>query len=831
MRILLIAIIYILISGQLFGQTVLPNGAVNQVTYQRGGAGADSVQAVPLDTNHKFSNYRYNGRIAVFAGRFWYYANGKYNSVDIPSDLLIGVTNDTNTILGKNNAILINSVAIGNGISGSKKSVLLGDSATGVTTPFNGSVIIGYKAKSQELLGGSVVIGQNASDSERQHSFGFAGATIVGNASIGRGTNLGIGTLSICDECISIGPYTKNTEHAGAGIAIGDNTWLKPNYTGTATHHDTCGGCIVMGDVAFGYGWLNYFIGGGAGMGHNYGACFACQGSSVGYNLDVMTADHQGFFGWYDKTSPAFASNIGFINDIWLGGPVTSTVLHPITWNISSAEGTNQTGTDLTINSSAATGNAATGTIKFNTSDVGSSGTTLQTQTTKLQIGTTNTSNVLMNYGSDLSGSYTTRSMIDKGYGTATYGTLSQQATNTANIAINTSNIATNTTNIATNTSNIASNTSALATKWSLSGNTGSGNILGQTDNNGFLIESNGDTLFNAARHAINFDTNTIIKTPINASIALQPNMSLSGNGVSGIGGYGAVTIGDADTITNSAGLTTMLMVRTKIKTSNGTGDGITVVDTVTQTGGQSGAFHSNRVINQPSGTPIMRAFWAGDNIVTYNGTYRAFEAANGSGVGFYQGSTPVQNSFRGPTVIGTTTNNSTRAFMVTGSTKLGASTADSLLVPGIVQFSNITSGILKTDVSGNVGIATAGTDYHATVANARLTAQTAAGNVVTYTPSATAEYMVGAYLHVTAIVTDVIKVSVSYYDETATLVTQDFFASNLGTASISSVGNVGFSPIQITAGSGGPITVLTTLTTSIGTITYNVSGTITKLD
>lgn len=154
------------------------------------------------------------------------------------------------------------------------------------------------------------------------------------------------------------------------------------------------------------------------------------------------------------------------------------------------------------------------------------------------------------------------------------------------------------------------------------------------------------------------------------------------------------------------------------------------------------------------------------------------------------------------------------------------------LQVTGSITQTVVTSAIGYLNASGKLIAATPGTNYMATVANARLTGQTVAvGSITAYTPSATSEFMVGAYLHVTAIVTDVIKVSVSYYDETATFVTQDFFASNLGTASISSTGNVGFPTINITAGNGGPITVLTTLTTSIGTITYNVSGTITKLD
>lgn len=116
--------------------------------------------------------------------------------------------------------------------------------------------------------------------------------------------------------------------------------------------------------------------------------------------------------------------------------------------------------------------------------------------------------------------------------------------------------------------------------------------------------------------------------------------------------------------------------------------------------------------------------------------------------------------------------------------------------------------------------------------ASADLTGQTAAvASVTTYTPGADGDYRVGGYITITAVSVDVIQFQCDYVDETGASRNQVFFPQGLTAAGLSSTGSYALPPIQFRAKSGNAITVKTVLTTGVGSITYNVGGTIEQLN
>ena len=114
--------------------------------------------------------------------------------------------------------------------------------------------------------------------------------------------------------------------------------------------------------------------------------------------------------------------------------------------------------------------------------------------------------------------------------------------------------------------------------------------------------------------------------------------------------------------------------------------------------------------------------------------------------------------------------------------------------------------------------------------AYAKLTGQTAATNITTYTTAVDGVYEVGGYMKVTAIATDVIKYQVSYTDETNASVTQDFYPQGTTTSSIPSTGNYPYNTMQIYVKGGTVITLKTLLTVNTGSITYDASGAIMQI-
>jgi hypothetical protein len=145
--------------------------------------------------------------------------------------------------------------------------------------------------------------------------------------------------------------------------------------------------------------------------------------------------------------------------------------------------------------------------------------------------------------------------------------------------------------------------------------------------------------------------------------------------------------------------------------------------------------------------------------------------------------------------------------------------------------FTGTAVNTIQSDASGNIiqGSLSAGIK-----ASADLTAQTAdVSSIATFTPSADGTFRIGAYVNVTAIVTNVITLKVTYTDENSNAVTQIIPLTLAATGAVGTtatvVGNNSATDIQIRCKSGSAITVLTTAT-GVGSETYDVGATIEQL-
>ena len=128
--------------------------------------------------------------------------------------------------------------------------------------------------------------------------------------------------------------------------------------------------------------------------------------------------------------------------------------------------------------------------------------------------------------------------------------------------------------------------------------------------------------------------------------------------------------------------------------------------------------------------------------------------------------------------------------------------------------------------MSGPICVTNYGSECYA--ATADLAAQAAAvSSVVSYTPYRAGTFQVSGYLTITNIATDVIEFQVSYTDENSNVQTQAFFPQGIASALLSSTGAYTFPPMNIRSGAGTPITVKTNLTTTGGSITYDVGAAI----
>lgn len=139
-------------------------------------------------------------------------------------------------------------------------------------------------------------------------------------------------------------------------------------------------------------------------------------------------------------------------------------------------------------------------------------------------------------------------------------------------------------------------------------------------------------------------------------------------------------------------------------------------------------------------------------------------------------------------------------------------------------------SKFLTTDGSGNFVLSSS----TAIVASADSVAQSVGvSSIATYTPSSNGTFRIGGYINVTAIVTNVITLKVTYTDINSNAVTQIIPLTLAATGAVGTtatvVGNNSATDIQIRAKSGSAITVLTTAT-GVGSELYDVGCTIERL-
>lgn len=151
-------------------------------------------------------------------------------------------------------------------------------------------------------------------------------------------------------------------------------------------------------------------------------------------------------------------------------------------------------------------------------------------------------------------------------------------------------------------------------------------------------------------------------------------------------------------------------------------------------------------------------------------------------------------------------------------STSGNASTATALATPRTIN------GV-TFDGTANITI------FPNVVGSNDLTGQTGAVTLLTVAPPVSlGTYRVSPYLTITAILVDVANIQVTYKDETGASRTQTFSVMGTTSPALGSVGAFTFPPITIRAASGTNIVVSTVLTTSTGTIAYDVGAVIEQL-
>lgn len=137
----------------------------------------------------------------------------------------------------------------------------------------------------------------------------------------------------------------------------------------------------------------------------------------------------------------------------------------------------------------------------------------------------------------------------------------------------------------------------------------------------------------------------------------------------------------------------------------------------------------------------------------------------------------------------------------------------------------NLANGVTGTLPIANGGVSLITGDFTAqSAANATVVTVTSPNDGNKHT------YRIGAYANITAVATDVLNVQMTYTDENGTSRTQSFFPMGLTSASLATTGAYSFPCTNIRVNPNTAITVATILTTSIGTITYDVGGTIEQL-
>lgn len=298
-------------------------------------------------------------------------------------------TEDDNTLVGYNagaSSTAANMVGIGSGVfpsvvtgtdnmaigkaagttvtSGTNNIFIGNNSASSVSSTSNG-IAIGYSAKTS---GSSVFIGNSS------------GTSITGalNVAIGysAGSNIAAGVNNVM-----VGANTSGANPTSTGVGIGSGTQVATNGVSiggfaspsvSGTDNTVIG---KSGGASLTTGTLNTIIGASANV-HTGGAtsCLLLGESALSTASNQMVAG--------SSTSP--------LTTIYIGNGVVNTTPQSTTLvSTTGGSGSNKAGTALQIAGGAGTGTGAPGTIAFQVSTTGSTGSTLQTQVTRMTVGET----------------------------------------------------------------------------------------------------------------------------------------------------------------------------------------------------------------------------------------------------------------------------------------------------------------------------------------------------------------------------------------------------------------------------------------------------------
>jgi len=273
-----------------------------------------------------------------------------------------------------------NNVLVGNGVTTDNTNcTVIGHNASATGT---GQTVIGRAASATYAgSGNSVVIGNSASTTGQTaivigtstSSSGSSTVTIGDGANTGNSNNVAIGKGSDASggNAVAIGKDATTTFGGNINaVALGDNatcsaqstTALGRNSQATGTQATAVGNDAVASATeacAFGFS---------ADSSHTSSICIGARTES--------TANFQCVIG--HANAP--------ITNFYIGEGVTSASPQDLLLSATGASGTNVSAADLEIAAGAATGNAAGGSLKLQTSQAGASGTTLQTLSTVLQV-------------------------------------------------------------------------------------------------------------------------------------------------------------------------------------------------------------------------------------------------------------------------------------------------------------------------------------------------------------------------------------------------------------------------------------------------------------
>lgn len=188
------------------------------------------------------------------------------------------------------------------------------------------------------------------------------GAVRIGQNSTAAALSVAVGIASNAGtDCVAIG-YGAVAQVSGGitSVAIGKSITAP---LGSIVINNAAS-CTGQNSITMGYNASN-----------NFGSSYVFGRSAT------STADNQLIIG-------SSLAGIMHVANVYIGSGVTDSAPKSVTYNATGGSGTNIAGANLTLASGKATGNAAAGYIAFQTSTVGASGSTLQTNAERFRIST-----------------------------------------------------------------------------------------------------------------------------------------------------------------------------------------------------------------------------------------------------------------------------------------------------------------------------------------------------------------------------------------------------------------------------------------------------------